>query len=740
MKMEKKTCDGMHSSIVATLIIGVISCSIVVVAGLLFSNFESISQKEIINESTMSDHYINSNLSQKFNAAWINSYRIFSDSAVGILMSHQMPDVYETQQAFSQLSDYHLTNSSILSVYVYNSVRDTLYVESGRSDISSTWPSVSSTGDFPDPDALREAHDYSKHKPFMPFLRIIYRGNKNQAYCYSFLVYDYHASNPGDHYVMVNFDYNEFIPQESLSYAAESSEVIVVNSLGVTMAKSKNFQPLKNISTQPYVGTILKSETKTGHFSSNVGGTDCLVTYDKDNPYGWAVISVVSWSEISEKTKQIKLFSLLSLIAMLAILTLTAQHFLHRTFVKLSGAIAELSSTKKQISAGNAALGNSFLRDLLLGREIFSDEYIASNLEKYALPWELAGCIRVVLIHVGIADEYLNGHTQKEWDSVKQSVIAKAEILLRAYESKGIDVGKQIIALIVRPSPASHKIEKEKFLRGIAELQQAFSDDAFWLDVAISETAPFAQINILYQSAEAVLDGRFFRKSGSAVFASDIEERPVQEYVYPDKEEKQITNCLRNLNEVGAVSAYEEFVQKISLYPKLCAEIALTRLADRLNLLITPKETGLKLVYPLSTPNIFEANSFFQNAFHQVCSILNANKSSKYPRIVFQIDQIINTEYTSNGLSIEYIAGKVQLSASYVSRIYKEFTGFTVLDKIVNVRIKKSKELLLETKISAFSIAQAVGFSSASYFNSVFKKITGQTPNQFRKEYKGQPF
>ena len=47
------------------------------------------------------------------------------------------------------------------------------------------------------------------------------------------------------------------------------------------------------------------------------------------------------------------------------------------------------------------------------------------------------------------------------------------------------------------------------------------------------------------------------------------------------------------------------------------------------------------------------------------------------------------------------------------------------------VRIDKAKELLLQNQDRIFVIAQKVGFNDTSYFNRIFKKVTGYTPKEF---------
>jgi YesN/AraC family two-component response regulator len=59
--------------------------------------------------------------------------------------------------------------------------------------------------------------------------------------------------------------------------------------------------------------------------------------------------------------------------------------------------------------------------------------------------------------------------------------------------------------------------------------------------------------------------------------------------------------------------------------------------------------------------------------------------------------------------------------------------GTTFVEYINIIRIKEAKILLKETDSKIIEIAYKVGFNNVTYFNLIFKKITGQTPFEFRK-------
>jgi len=84
-------------------------------------------------------------------------------------------------------------------------------------------------------------------------------------------------------------------------------------------------------------------------------------------------------------------------------------------------------------------------------------------------------------------------------------------------------------------------------------------------------------------------------------------------------------------------------------------------------------------------------------------------------------------------LSLDKISGAVYLNPSYLSRSFKQNTGITISDYILEVRITKAKELLLNSELKVYEIAQRVGINSLEYFVRMFKKKLGISPNEYRK-------
>jgi len=108
----------------------------------------------------------------------------------------------------------------------------------------------------------------------------------------------------------------------------------------------------------------------------------------------------------------------------------------------------------------------------------------------------------------------------------------------------------------------------------------------------------------------------------------------------------------------------------------------------------------------------------------------------KHVDLISKAVSYVKTNYMRK-LTLNEVAAYVFLSPSYFSKIFKEEMNYYFNDYLNNVRVEKSKALLLTERINLVDIAANVGFYDQSYFNKVFKKITGVTPKKF-KECNGQ--
>lgn len=90
-------------------------------------------------------------------------------------------------------------------------------------------------------------------------------------------------------------------------------------------------------------------------------------------------------------------------------------------------------------------------------------------------------------------------------------------------------------------------------------------------------------------------------------------------------------------------------------------------------------------------------------------------------------------EHLGECLTVSSMAKAAHLSPSYFSKLFKEATGSSPYDFLLNLRLEKAKELLHQTNLSVSEIAYQTGFNSDANFIYFFKKETNISPLKFRK-------
>lgn len=93
-------------------------------------------------------------------------------------------------------------------------------------------------------------------------------------------------------------------------------------------------------------------------------------------------------------------------------------------------------------------------------------------------------------------------------------------------------------------------------------------------------------------------------------------------------------------------------------------------------------------------------------------------------------------EHACRGLTVDEVVGHNSVSRSTLERQVRKYLGRTPQEEIRHVQVKRVRELLLSTDLSAERIAALCGFEHPEYLHVVFKRITGMTPGEFRRKAK----
>ena len=103
------------------------------------------------------------------------------------------------------------------------------------------------------------------------------------------------------------------------------------------------------------------------------------------------------------------------------------------------------------------------------------------------------------------------------------------------------------------------------------------------------------------------------------------------------------------------------------------------------------------------------------------------------------LDQIIEQakllmyENVMDNVDFENIAAQLNVSYSWFRKIFRDYTGYPPAKYFIQLKLRRAQHMLANTDTSIKEIAFALGFKSSEHFFSTFKRVTGTTPNNYRR-------
>jgi len=90
-------------------------------------------------------------------------------------------------------------------------------------------------------------------------------------------------------------------------------------------------------------------------------------------------------------------------------------------------------------------------------------------------------------------------------------------------------------------------------------------------------------------------------------------------------------------------------------------------------------------------------------------------------------------QHLSEHITVDSMAKALGYSASYLSKVFVRLTRKSIITFLNEMRIQRAKEMIATDTQSMSEISESLGFSSLQYFSTMFKKITGFSPTEYKK-------
>ena len=127
----------------------------------------------------------------------------------------------------------------------------------------------------------------------------------------------------------------------------------------------------------------------------------------------------------------------------------------------------------------------------------------------------------------------------------------------------------------------------------------------------------------------------------------------------------------------------------------------------------------------------------FEESFTAFCSMMcekyvqREHEQKNWQKTLLQF---IEEHYANPDLSLESIAGIMELNPVYLTTEFKRLTGYSLMRYIDTLRMEQAKRLLQSTQLTIREIVKEVGYTDVSNFMRKFKKNEGITPTQYRNK------
>ena len=141
-------------------------------------------------------------------------------------------------------------------------------------------------------------------------------------------------------------------------------------------------------------------------------------------------------------------------------------------------------------------------------------------------------------------------------------------------------------------------------------------------------------------------------------------------------------------------------------------------------------------IYIQEGEKLQNAEALYRLQYNMLLDFTNRVAQAQIPRDttsdIYKSIQYIK-QHTNQAVSVSDVAAHVGKSRSYLSRCFKKELGFQMNEFIMRCKLEEAKSLLTYTDKSISEISNYLCFSSQAYFQNVFKKKYGITPNEYRK-------
>ncbi|KWX74814.1 helix-turn-helix domain-containing protein [Paenibacillus jilunlii] len=413
--------------------------------------------------------------------------------------------------------------------------------------------------------------------------------------------------------------------------------------------------------------------------------------------------------------------------------------YLSNVFIAQRNQINELTEQWRL----NKFLGRErFLRDFL-GETYHSAEEIASQFQEWGidLPQDQ---LSVAIFRIDHFSEFSETYPEKDRRLLRfaMSNIIQESLQSSKHKLQTVDMGDDHVAVVLSAPLSEEYAKKLQVSQQLIEQYLSVGTTAAW-----GRTLPsLTDMHEIYMETYELTQERFRFGHRALIVKAWLPDAPGELYHLPVNKERQIAQSLSKGNADTVLEVIRSAVVKLRGMPYFECKMSLITLFMDIRRLMQ-EHSGQPLPSSWGLTSI-EKQIIQQETMENVVpwmealvtktleDIVAARSLSKNVALIEQADRFIEEQLTDPNLSAKMLADHLGLSVNYFRSLYKAETTQSITDKISEKRLNFICQELIASDSPIEPIVQNSGFSSLNTFYSIFKKVYGMTPAQYRKKHR----
>ncbi|MDO7907868.1 AraC family transcriptional regulator [Paenibacillus sp. JX-17] len=667
------------------------------------------------------------------------SFQIYRNSILTKLLFYAEPNVYDVTAAMSEMNNYLSSMPYIESVYVYNPKSGKFYIASSRGQ-SGTYRE----NELADQDILHILDHYGDYKPFTPIPRsyAIDEDPGSSISAYTYLCYDAIGWNRTiNSAVIVNVS-SAWINQEMAQQTSSPGQSYILDDAGRVLSASDLKEAELPASEQQLISSRIKDRS-SDYFTADFLGSRSLISFTAPDELKWQYIRITPYESVTKNAAAIR-NAMMWLAGAILLVGLIVSWLLSRIlYTPIGQIVSQMNNLETQQRNGMFTIRQNALRKLVLGSWPLHSRDQLEQLEQHGVQFDFQHDYRLVLLRI---DEYEMLRTRKGRDLLpyKFAIMNIAtEVCSATYRVECVDLDGDSVLVILGVDHAEEQNNAELIETLLRQIMEACRE---YLKLGLSLTySPVVRqpelLHSLFRQVQQASLHRLYYGHGSIIDAAEITKFESKGYAYPVDLEKRLVDAMMSGHAEEAKLHFAAVVESARDHAFPVIQLALSRLnmtvrsaADTLRRRNSLSAETREIFPALDSIETFaELEAAFSRLLDNIQEQLDEKRNAKQEQWVRRIDDYIASSYTDPDLCLNRIADELGMSPVYVSRLYKQHTMHTIMDVILEARMRKACELLLNTNESVATIAESTGFTSSSYFHRMFKRTFGITPAEYRR-------